>query len=231
VICTLRGTSTGLVDLTAYCPGSVTPAAKCAAAMGAVCNISQAYDQSGNSRPVVNVTAASQPFLVFSALNGLPAIKCTAASCFLATAATFTISQPITESAVYIVPAQNSAEQVIIGNPNSSTSLGVPANASPNTAMVNAGTEVTATASINAWHALQGLLSGSSCAINVDGTDTGSLNCGTGVWAGYTIRILRGPALQFTGSITETGFLAVTSSSTDRGNIRLNQKATYTSLP
>src|SRR3981081_854042 len=36
---TLRGSSAGIVDLSAYFPGSVTPAAKCATATGAVCNI------------------------------------------------------------------------------------------------------------------------------------------------------------------------------------------------
>jgi hypothetical protein len=230
VICTLRGTPSGLVDLTAYCPGGVTPAAKCAATTGppaGSCNISQAYDQSGNSRPVVQATAASQPFLTFSALNGLPSIQCTAATCVLATAGTYTIAQPITESGVYIMPTGGASDAPIIGQPTVATHIG--GSSVSNTAVVSAGTGVSEAATWNAWHALNGLLSGSgnNCALNVDGTDTASLNCGTDGWTTTNIRVMRGNALQLIGSITEAGLLAVTSSPTDRSNICHNQKTYY----
>jgi hypothetical protein len=229
VICTLRGTTSGLVDLTAYCPGSVTPAVKCAAATGGVCNISQAYDQTGNSRPVINAAAASQPFLTFSAINGLPAMQCTAATCFLSSAGTVTQAQPITESAVYIQPAQNSSEMGLIGPSNIFAEISGGPNSQPNTAEINGQTSAFVTATINNWHALNGLLNGTgnNCALNVDGTDTASLNCGTNGFSASNIRLFRANGQQSAVSITEAGLLAVTSSPTDRGNIRLNQKGVY----
>ena len=45
VLCTLRAAATGFADLSAYCPGALTPAATCAAATGGTCNISKAYNQ------------------------------------------------------------------------------------------------------------------------------------------------------------------------------------------
>jgi hypothetical protein len=231
VICTLRGTTSGTVDLAGtYCTGGVTPATKCAAATGGVCNISQAYDQTGGGNPVVNVTAAQQPFLTFSALSGLPSMQCTAATCDLATSATFTFAQPITESGVYIVPTNVAGEQPFIApSANNNAQIGVSGTA--NLAMADAGTQVNVSATLNAWHALQGLLSGAACALNIDGTDTGSLNCGAGGFSTASVRLMRGPGLQVTGSIMEAGLLKVTSSSADRNNIRANQKAIYTTLP
>src|SRR5690348_15562028 len=49
-VCTLRGSSTGFVDLAAsYCAGT-TPAAACAAASGGACRVSKVYNQvTGNA--------------------------------------------------------------------------------------------------------------------------------------------------------------------------------------
>ncbi|KAH2823818.1 hypothetical protein KXV85_001434, partial [Aspergillus fumigatus] len=184
------------------------------------------YDQSGNSRPVVQATVANQPLLEFNALNGLPSIKCTAATCFMQTAASFTISQPITESGVFIEPTPGAAVATIIGNSSVAAAIGGSGNA--NQAAISAGTQANVAATSNAWHAINGLLSGNSnCALNIDGTDSSGLTCGFNTFPGTPIRIMRGNATQLVGSITETGLLAVSSSSTDRGNIRLNQKAYY----
>ena len=79
-ICTLRSLSTGYVDLTAYCVGSVTPATKCAAATGGVCNIWKWTDQSGNGDDLVMATAVSQPKLGFSVLDSLPCADFTSSS-------------------------------------------------------------------------------------------------------------------------------------------------------
>src|ERR1700733_14347786 len=78
VICTLQTGSNGKVNLTGtYCTGGVTPATKCAAATGGLCNISKIYDQAGSTGGFIQATVGNQAQLTFSALNALPGIKCT----------------------------------------------------------------------------------------------------------------------------------------------------------
>ncbi|KAH2778379.1 hypothetical protein KXW38_008521, partial [Aspergillus fumigatus] len=76
-------------------------------------------------------------------------------------------------------------------------------------AAISAGTQANVAATSNAWHAINGLLSGNSnCALNIDGTDSSGLTCGFNTFPGTPIRIMRGNGTQLVGSITETGLLA-----------------------
>jgi hypothetical protein len=222
VICTLKFAATGKVDLTAYCPGSVTPAAKCAAATGAVCNISQAYDQTGNGRHVVQATSISQPPLAFSStpLGTLPAINCGngATSIFLAMAATTTQAQPLTMSLV-MNRATGTAAGGAIGNTSGAIFMGGGAGAS--LAQVNAGTALTSAVTDNTWFSMSGLFSGASSAININGSDSIG-NAGAASFAGGNIRVCRAAATQQSGLIAEAIIWSASSTSTDRGNLHTN---------
>lgn len=60
-VCTLRGSSSGKVDLAAsYCAGT-TPSAACAAASGGSCKVSKVYDQIGATGGFVQATLANMP--------------------------------------------------------------------------------------------------------------------------------------------------------------------------
>jgi hypothetical protein len=222
VICTLRGTATGFVDLVgAYCTGSVTPATKCAAATGGVCNISQVYDQTGHSHPFTQTTAASQPSLVFSALNGLPGMNFGTSTNGLLATGTITQAQPFTFSAVYkrvnATPAGG-----IIGS-DTGTTICAEASTSGNTGLT-AGTLVNETAADAAFHSINDLVSSTSSAINVDGTDTASLSVGTNAFSSNAVRIGRcNGATLTTGSIMEAGILNATTTSTQRNSLSTNQ--------
>lgn len=117
-ICTLRGSSTGFVDLTgSYCTGSATPAVACAAAAGGACRVSKVYDQiggtSGWNLPAIN---AQRPVLSFNVLNGLPGLTGTsAANTNLTTTTTFTQAQPWTWVGVAERTSGTSAINAIIG--------------------------------------------------------------------------------------------------------------------
>jgi hypothetical protein len=94
VICTLRGSAAGTVDLTGtYCTGGLTPAAKCAAATGTKCNISKVYDQVGTNH-WVQTTGTKQPTLTFNAIGGLPAMTFVSTSAQILTTGSAITSQP-----------------------------------------------------------------------------------------------------------------------------------------
>lgn len=225
VICTLRTLSTGFVDLTAYCPGSVTPAAKCAAATGAVCNVSQVYDQVG-ANPAVVATAVNQPQLTFSALNGLPGMTCaTGAVCVPSSAGSVTIAQPLTLTSVY----KRTANPTTIGGIIGSTSAGVGASTTSGDAMITGGTEFKiAGATEGSYNSVTGLASGTgnNCAVNINGSDTASGNCNTTGISATTIRLMRATGSQLAGTMLEAGIISATTTPTNRGTIYTNQHGT-----
>src|ERR1700721_2121518 len=190
IICTLRATTSGFVDLTAYCPGSVTPAAKCAAATGGVCNVSDAHGQIGVIGDAINATASSQPVLVFSGLGGLPVMKCTAATCILATTGTITLPQPFVMATAYIRNPTSTATGQIVGGGTSTTSIDSSSAAVANKfacAAAGGGGSVAATDVI--WHGGIALFNGTTNSIiGVDGSNTSSLSCGTAGLSAEAIR-------------------------------------------
>jgi hypothetical protein len=99
----------------------------------------------------------------------------------------------------------------------------VGANGTANTALVTAGTALTASgATDNTWYSLQGLFNNASSAINVNGSDaTGSANAGA--FSAVAFRLCRAGSTQLNGKIAEAGMWAATSNATDRGNLSTNQ--------
>jgi hypothetical protein len=226
VVCTLRGSSTGYVDLTAYCPGSTTPAALCATKTGGKCNVSQMYDQSGSSHPMVEATASVQPVLVFSSLNGLPGITgVTANNTILGTSATITQTQPFSTSGVF-------KRTSVSGNFDAVMGLSLVG------AILFGGGTTTGKASIdddtiyspaspampeNAFTAMQAFYSGTSSLLTIDGTDSATGYAGTYGISG-TVRIFRGNACcTMTGTIMETGIWNASFSSGNRTAMNANQ--------
>lgn len=225
VICTLRGSSTGFVDLTGtYCTGSVTPATKCAAATGAVCNISKVYDQAGATGGWLQATAASQPTLTFSAINSLPGMTFVAVSNHsLATAGSVTLSQPFSVMGVYKRTSGTSV-MTIVGATSNALVLGNGVGANTTILADPSNTSVSGpTSPDNAFHAYSGAINtaGGALTINVDGSEA----AGTAGSGGITtaLRIGRGNA-NFTpnGIIMEAGFWPVAFTSGNRTSLNSN---------
>ena len=81
-------------------------------------------------------------------------------------------------------------------------------NSSANSAYIYAGAIGSATATDSAWHAMQGLLSGASSALYIDGTNTGSLSAGTSATGGGNTTIGNGVGGFLTGRASEFGTVA-----------------------
>ena len=215
---TLRATTTGFVDLSAYFAGSVTPAAACAAITGG-CSVSNAYGQIGGIGNATNAANATQPLLVFSGLGGLPVMNCTAANCILATTGSFTQAQPFVMAAVYIRNPTATTTGQIVGGGTSTTALDSNTTGTASRfycIATGGGAFVTATDVI--WHGAIALFNGTTTSfLNVDGVNSSSLSCGTGGLSAEAIRLFRGPAgvNQMDGSIAEAmivGGTAITTS-------------------
>lgn len=220
-ICTLRGSSTGFVDLTGtYCTGSVTPAAKCAAATGAVCNVSKVYDQTGSARDWTNTTAATQPVLVFAAVNSLPAMGCNGTTTIIATP-NITQAQPWSAHAVY-----NRTSGTAVGTAlgaGSGGTLIIGADVGANKGRVSAGGPVGYTATDAAWHGVSLLANGVSSADNVDGVDSSPISAGTVAFSANAMRFCTDNANFLNGRVAEGGLWGSALNSTQRGAIYTNQ--------
>lgn len=210
VICPLKFLTTGFVDLaSASCTGGVTPAVKCAAATGGVCNISKIYDQAGGlASGWVNVTASTQLKLTFSSLNGLPGMTGTNAAASNALS-TSTISQaaPYSVIAVYVRTALVANAAVVTFNANGFQMTTATANLA--TYKGASGNIVTVAATDSVYHAVQGVQNGASSSISADGaTNTGAVT--NNAISGTSI-IARAPSTaSLDGTIMEVGLWAGT---------------------
>jgi hypothetical protein len=194
-VCTLRGSSTGFVDLAnAYCTGSLTPAAACAAASGGACRVSKVYDQIGGTSGWTNATNSQRPALTFSAINGLPGMTGTAAAnTNLTTSSTFTQSVPYSWAVVAERTANVTTKQAVIGSSGAlNVSMGFAASANTvyvdgsGSSAVNNGSSI----ADSAFHALQGVVNGASSVIAADGNETTG-NAGNTAFSANTSRIMR----------------------------------------
>lgn len=194
-VCTLRGSSTGFVDLTgSYCVGSLTPTAACLAAAGGACRVSKVYDQIGGLVGWVNTTNSQRPILTFSALNGLPGMTGTSAgNSNLMTVATFSQSLPLT----LVVVANRTTGFTTInswmgssGGANN-TCIGFTGTTAVAGISGNCAAFATQSASNSNFHSLIGTSDATNCVMNVDGTDGTPGACGAAAWSGNTSRIMR----------------------------------------
>lgn len=209
---TLRGTTAGTVDLTAYFTGSVTPAAACAAAGGGACRVSATYNQVTGASFQTNATNSQRPILTFSAQNGLPGMTGTAAAnTNLTSAASVTQAQPWHMLGVAKRTTNFTTQQALQGSSGALNSC-LSFTSSANTAGFTADGAATITlgsVTDGNFHALQGVADTSPNAVlAVDGTETTG-NVGTSAFSSNTSRIMRcSGGVSIDGVLLEAGFRA-----------------------
>jgi hypothetical protein len=181
--------------------------------------VTETYDQSGNSNHASQATTTKQPQLLPTCIGSLPCMFFSTSAGQYLTAGSLSVSSPWTVSSVaYRNNVSGNLEQIICSN---STGYCAGYASTANLSEVAATTQFTATASDNAWHALQ-YVSGSSAVINVDGTETTG-NSGTNnmsstlVFGGETVG-----TRTMHGYVTEAGVWSGFNS-TQRGNMCHNQ--------
>jgi hypothetical protein len=197
---------------------------------GGTCTIKTLYDQSAAlsctgsvACDLSNATPASRPTLVFNCLGSLPC---------MAFSGTQSLSQTITFAAANAQPVTLSAVQMRTGNfttsqsTNATTSVNGPElgfGSSANTAAIFAGSTVTLAATDSAAHAIQGLFSGASSIINVDGVDSTPGNAGAQGLQFETEFGGDGFGVSMVGRMFEGGNWSVGFTGTQRTNMCHNQ--------
>jgi hypothetical protein len=204
-VCTLRGSSSGYTDLTAYCPGSLTPSAACAAASGGSCLVSKAYNQVNPGTLDANTdgTLADDPAMNFSGLNSLPMIQCRTANASNLLSSTTTQATPLSFSFVGEKVTTVNSGGLIGSNGNPPGIIGGGTNLVGITS--NGTNTVTQTASDNSYHAVQALIASNTTNsfISVDGSASGTGNAGTTGYSTSAIAICRGNGLRSNANIME----------------------------
>lgn len=222
VICTLRGTTAGTVDLVGtYCTGSVTPATKCAAATGGVCNVNKIYDGTGNTSGWTQTTGSKQPVLTFSAINGLPAMTFTSGNATIMGNATgVTQAQPYTVLGVAKRTANFTTVQEVVASTGNDVEFQF--DSAVDSARVYAGVGVGYTALVtdNAFHVLQGTGNGVSGTMNADGLTQQVGNSGANTLSGNVSIGGYLTSIYLTGQVAEVGIYAGTYNATVQSNTR-----------
>lgn len=190
------------------------------------CFLTEAYDQSGNARHQSQATAANQPQLKFNCIGSLPCMQFTGAL-FLGSATIPALTQPITYSVVAERTSNVAFDSLLSAFAGSAGAVMQGNSTSANSWRGYAGNAVPFSPSDNAAHNVQMVFNGTGGAVNLDGTDTTSVNYGTqagqtgiaigsdvsggggGHWNGYAMEL---------GYWNNLGF-----SSTQRGNVCHNQ--------
>lgn len=225
-VCDVVDTATGLTTCTFHiqATGSVDPTECNATACATACSITKAYDQTGNGKHATNATLAQMPTVDFSGLASFPGMKCDVGTCLLSST-NITRNQPFTYTGIFI---QTTAvtNGGAMGDSNGNTFLG--SGGSGNFAF-GAGSNLTATAANGSYHAASSLMSGTgnNCAINIDGSDTAGLTCGTSNFGTAAFRINRANGTQMRGTIMETGMIGATTTSSDRNSYSSNAHTRY----
>lgn len=223
-VCTLRGSTSGFVDLSAYCSNSVesgvTPATACGHATS--CSVSKMYDESPAGDHLTNATLAQMPTLSFSALNGLPCVNFGAGGTrTLSGTNSVSLSQP--NFSIYVVAnSANTANGGII-NTTTTTDIGITHGATANLWNVLFATGTSFSATDNAYHSAIATPNGASSAVMHDGTDLSY----SGGALGYSSQIFKigrtQGGVQGTPIVCEIGRTTSGIGGTDRTNLYSNQ--------
>jgi len=187
--------------------------------------VAKLYDQTGNGRDVVQATLATMPGLTLSSTpkGTLPAVDFNVGTNpVLATTATYSQAQPLTLSSVYIRTSGTALGGAIGANSNVIVGAGTGANLA---VAASGGAGFTVAATDAAWHAINALLNGTgtSSAINLDGTDTLGDCGGTTGLVTNNIRVGRAAASPLVGRVAEAGIWPVITDPVIRGALNANQ--------
>lgn len=225
-VCTLRGSSSGAVNLSAYCPGSLTPSAACAAASGGSCLVSKAYNQinPGTDDVVSGGTLSQNPALTFSGLNSLPGMVCSSGAASRLLSGNITQAQPISLATVAVRTTVSSG--AFIGSNTGSTITGLQGGSSNAWSVLSGGTGPTQAATDSSYHAGQALLSGASSSITIDGAAPTGASAGTGGWAATPISLCRANGVSLPGTIMESAVVG-SDKSADFSAINTNAHSRY----
>lgn len=180
------------------------------------------YDQTGNGNDLTQATAARQQVFALASLGSLPTITCDGVSLHtLDNLAVPSIAAPTTLSWVAKNTAGSGAAAPIWSSQGSAFQAQYN-NSGANQVLIYAGSVLSAVASDNSWHALQGVLNGVTSDMNVDGTaNTGT----TGAATGDTTEILFGISggNVFAGSFAELGRWSIAFSGAQSSAMSANQ--------
>jgi hypothetical protein len=174
-VCTLRGSSSGSVDLTSsYCAGN-TPAAACAAAPGGSCLVTKAYDQTGNGNHVAETTLSKMAALTFNAQNSEPCMSFNGANTqdLVSSANIPSQAQPVGATWMAKRTSNFASDQVVLSFMNGSfqgLQTGFPNSA--NTIKAFMGNNLTASGADSSFHAVSVNANGGSSEFYIDGSMT-----------------------------------------------------------
>lgn len=188
------------------------------------CTVDILYDQSGASScsgacDATQTTEAARPLYILNCIGSLPCMLATASSMSTPTLGS-TLSQPNWVSAVVNRTAAFTTTSSWLGDSGNGEAHAF--NSSANTALLYAGTSITATAADSTFHAIQTVANGASSEIYVDGSNTTS-NAGTGTLSG-TIKIFTdGFGNSMAGDVTEIGVWNIAPSSGQKSSMNSNQ--------
>ncbi len=202
--CTLKFAVNGAADLISLsCTGgTLSVMTFCTVTHAAGCSITKVYDQTGNGHDWTNATLASMPLVKFSAIGSNPAIQCVGATPSKLTSASYTLSEPVSISAVVNRTSLNGGTSQF----SFVHSVGqVGYTSAANTAFMAYGSSFTATASDASPHALQYVFNTASSSINVDGAATSGSVSGGGLGAATDVLCSTGTANAINGYIGEVG--------------------------
>lgn len=186
--------------------------------------IQKLYDQTGGGKHFTVVGSFfNGPQLTLNAIGSLPSMTFNAANTQrLATSATFTILQPLTYSVV-AETSSVSAQSLLIDSGNQ-----VQLNFTTTTAGIFAGLLVSAAASLNNFHALQGIFdqAGAGSSIYIDGASTTG-NASNQNISGSPLYIggLSSGIQLLTGDISEVGVWPIAFNSTQYAAMNGNQRS------
>lgn len=221
-VCTLRASSSGAVDQSAYCPGSLTPSAACAAASGGSCRVTKVYAQVGVGGGWTQATLAKMPDFSFSGLNSLPAINCVSArTTTLISGSVASQAQPYTFAAVALRTSGTGANVLAS---NLDTELGFDGAANTASLYANGGANITvASVTDGVGHVMQGTANAASSTLNVDALTQGTGNPGSASVSASSTSICtftNGSTNPLNGFVGEAGFYAGTYNSTVQTNMK-----------
>jgi hypothetical protein len=229
VVCTLRGSSAGFVDLAAsYCAGT-TPSA-CAAASGGSCKVTKVYDQTTNGHHFTQATLANMPGLAFSTLNGLPGMTFTSAASTFMNTASFSNAIPVSAAFVAQRSANPTTRQDLMTDGGFAFYLAydAAANAMYANNSLAIATGGTPAPTDSAFHALQYIINGASSWLYADGVTSATQNAGTnnGFATGLYLSSQGGFITYLDGAIMEAGVWATSFSAGNSSGINSNQHGT-----
>jgi len=221
---TLRASSSGYVDLSAYFSGSVTPLSACTTAGG--CSVAKYYDQIG-SFPATQATAADMPRLLFSALNNYPCMNNPTNGIMRVETANITQTLPMVLAGVAERTTNNGIVSRIMNASGTSPSIGW--TVTTNQLSTSAGTTLshTATGYDGAFHAVIGDLdvnANADSALVVEGSSVVTGASGSGAFGGSTGMgfMSDGGGSSLEGTICENSFWSGFMNSTDYGKLNTN---------